>query len=135
MKLVEINWTPSVRQLRQFALLCLIALPTMGWLWGANSQVIGVLFGIAVLVALAGWWRPNFVRPLFVGIMLIAVPLGMIVGELAMLLIYVGVFLPISVVFRLLRRDALQLRMHRNRDSHWQSKHQPSDVSSYFLRY
>jgi hypothetical protein len=135
MKLVEINWSPSARQLRHFGLLCLVVLPLLGWLWGADSRANGVLIGIAAILAAAGWWRPNFVRPLFIGLMLIAAPIGMIVGELAMVLIFFGVFLPISFLFRLMRRDALKLKMEREAVSHWQPKHEPDDISSYYRRY
>jgi len=135
MKLIEINWSPTTRQLRQFGFLCLVALPSVGWLWGANQQVIWVLLGIAVTLAMLGWTRPTLVRPLFIGMILIAAPFGMIIGELAMIFIFFGIFLPISLIFRIMRRDALKLKMDRNTDSYWQPKHEPDDVSSYYRRY
>ena len=45
MKLIQANWNPAPRQLRQFAATCLIVAPLLGWLWGAPSDV---LFGLAV---------------------------------------------------------------------------------------
>jgi hypothetical protein len=54
------------------------------------------------------------------------------VGELAMLLIYFGVFLPIGLLFRTAGRDALQRGFDRNRKSYWQVKKQPRDGASYF---
>ena len=30
MSLIEINWSPSLKQLRQFGVLCLVALPLLG---------------------------------------------------------------------------------------------------------
>lgn len=135
MSFVEINWSPTQRQLRQFALLCLAALPFLGWLWGANSAWIGILFGIACGIAVLAYLQPRIVFPLFVGLNLIAAPIGMVVGELAMLLIYVAIFLPISLLFRIARRDALQFRIDRKAESYWQAKSQPKDVSSYYRRY
>jgi hypothetical protein len=135
MKLVEINWSPSTRQLRQFGLLCLVALPAAGWLWGATEPQLWGLLGIAVALAVLGWTRPVFLRPLFIGLMLIAAPIGMIFGEFAMLLIFFGVFLPIGLVFRLMRRDALRLQMDRKKVSHWQPKSEPNDVVRYYQRY
>jgi len=135
MRMVEIQWKPTARQLRQFGLLCLVFLPSIGWLWGASTQVIAVLVGIAVMLAVGAWWRPNLVRPLYIGMSCIAVPIGMVVGEIAMLLIFFGLFLPIGLLFRLVRRDALKLRMDRTRVSHWQPKHEAEDVASYYQRY
>lgn len=135
MRMVVIQWKPTTRQLRQFGLLCLVFFPSIGWLWGASTQVIAVLVGIALMLAVGAWWRPNLVRPLYIGMSCIAVPIGMVVGEIAMLLIFFGLFLPIGLLFRLVRRDALKLRMDRTRVSHWQPKHESEDVSSYYRRY
>ena len=62
------------------------------------------------LVGLVGWLHPPLVRPLFIGLTLITFPIGLLVGELAMLLVYLLAFVPLAVVFRLLGRDALQRR-------------------------
>jgi hypothetical protein len=135
MSLIEINWSPTQRQLRQFGLLCLAALPLLGWLWGASSAWIMILFGTACVIALLAYVQPRIVLPLFVGLILLAAPIGLIVGEIAMLLIYVAIFLPISLLFRLARRDALQLRIDRKTVSYWQAKNEPKDVASYYRRY
>lgn len=135
MFLVEINWSPNHRQLRQFGLICLIALPLLGWMWGASSTWIANLFGVACVIAGLAYLQPRIVRPLFVGLILLAAPIGLIVGELAMLAIYVAIFLPISLLFRIARRDALQLRIDSEAESYWQAKSEPKDVASYYRRY
>ena len=40
MQLVEINWNPTERQLRQFSSMCFIGLPFIGWLWGAGPILL-----------------------------------------------------------------------------------------------
>jgi len=50
----------------------------------------------------------------------------------SVLIIYFGVFLPFGLVFRLLRRDALQLELDRDRDSYWEPKKQPTSAASYY---
>ena len=67
--------------------------------------------------------------------MLAAAPIGMVVGEIAMLLIFLGVFLPISLIFRLIKRDALRLKVDKNATTYWQPKSEPKQVSSYYRRY
>jgi hypothetical protein len=135
MSLIEINWSPSDRQLRQFGWLCLIVLPLLGWWWRASPTWLAILFSLACLVVALAYLQPRVVRPLFVGIILLAAPIGMLTGELAMLLIYFAIFLPISLAFRLARRDALQLRIDRKAASYWQGKTEPKDVASYYRRY
>ncbi len=51
MALIETNWNPTSRQLRQFGGLCLVALPLLGWLWSASSTMIATLAGIGLLIA------------------------------------------------------------------------------------
>ena len=135
MSLVEINWSPTHRQLRQFGLLCLVALPILGWMWGATWTWIAFLFVIACIVAVLSYLQPRLVRLLFIGLILLAAPIGMVVGELAMLLIYFVIFLPISLLFRLVQHDALQLRIDREAESYWQAKAEPKDIASYYRRY
>ena len=114
MTLVEINWKPTDRQLRQFGIICLIALPLVGWIWGATPLVLGALVTIGLLLAVAGVAIPKALKPVFLALTILATPIGIVIGEVVMLLIYFGVFLPMGLVFRLLKRDALQIK----RDQH-----------------
>jgi hypothetical protein len=135
MKLVEINWNPSVRQLRQFGVICLFALPLIGWTWNATPTTLGVLVAIGLIVAAASLRIPKAIKPVFLGLCIVAMPIGMVIGELAMLLIFFGVFLPIGLVFRARRRDALQLHFDRNAHTYWQPKKQPASANSYYRRF
>ncbi len=135
LKLVEINWAPSPRQLRQFGVLCVFVLPLLGWLWNVNAYGLAIMLLVGSLVAVLSFVWPAAVKPIFVGLMLAAAPIGMVVGELAMLLIFLGVFLPISLIFRLMGRDALRLKVDRTATSYWQPKNEPKHVSSYYRRY
>jgi hypothetical protein len=132
MRLIDFNWQPTQRQLKQFAVICLFALPGIGWVWGVSNNVLAILACVGVLVASIGFAFPNAIKPLFIALTLIATPIGMIVGELAMLMIYFGVFLPFGLIFRLIGRDALQLKLDRTRTTYWQTKKQPSNDGSYY---
>jgi hypothetical protein len=135
MKLVEINWHPSPRQLRQFGGICLVALPLIGWFWDASLPVLGILALMGLAVAVASWLIPQSVKLLFLGLSIVAIPIGLVVGELAMLAIFFLVFLPIGIVFQLLKRDALQVRFDRNSETYWQPKKQPKDVANYYRQF
>ena len=132
MHLVEINWKPTVRQLRQFGGLCAIALPLLGWWWGCSVNVLTILIGVGVGVALLAWLMPRSIAPLFIGLTLVTIPIGFVVGELAMLLLYGLVILPIGLWFRMRGRDRLQLRIDRQCESYWQPKRAPTSLKSYY---
>jgi hypothetical protein len=132
MRLVEIDWSPADRQLRQFGVICLFALPLLGWLWSGIAWVVGLLALVGAIIGIAGVLKPRVVRPVFLVLMIIALPIGMAVGELGMLLVYFGVFLPIGAMRRLMGSDAIQMRFDRRAKTYWQAKKQPEDAASYY---
>lgn len=132
MKLVEIQWNPTNRQLRQFAIICLFALPALGWFFEASAQVIGLLASLGLVLAITGAVFPKAVRPVFLAAMILATPIGMVIGELAIFLIYFMVFLPFGLFFRVIQRDALQLTQDSQAQTYWQAKKQPSGSVSYY---
>ena len=135
MKLIQANWQPTPRQLRQFAGTCLVVLPVLGWLWDVSENVMIAMAGGGLLIGLVGSALPKSVQPLYLTLMVITTPIGIVLGELAMLTIYFGLFWPMGVVFRLLRRDALQLQLDRAHTTYWQPKPQPRHVTSYYRQF
>ncbi len=132
MPLVEVNWQPTHRQLRQFAMICLVALPFLGWLWGGSPRTVWALGAAGLVLAITGWFVPKAIRPVFIALSVVAAPLGIIISELVLLLMFFGVFLPLGLIFRLLRRDALQMQLDRQAKSYWQPKKQPRSMASYY---
>lgn len=132
MALLEINTNPSDRQLRQFGVICVAAAPLIVWLWTRSlpattwAAVVGAVCGGLGLLA------PRTLKPVFVGLCVLTIPIGLVVGELMMGLIYFGMFLPMAIVFRILGRDALQRRVRENVSSFWQKRVQPSSVRRYY---
>lgn len=132
MSLIDANWSPTDRQLRQFGVICLFALPIVGWVWGANPRLLGILALVGAGLAAVGWIAPRAIKPVFVVLMVLAIPIGWVIGELAMLLIYFGLFLPIGLAFKLIGRDALALKLNRGAATYWQEKAKPRSPSSYY---
>ena len=135
LRLFEINWAPSTRQLRQFGVLCLAVLPLVGWLWNVGESGIAILLAIGAIIAILSFSYPPAAKYIFVGLTLAVAPIGMVVGEVVMLFLFLGVFLPIGLVFRVIGRDALQRSIDKRASTYWQSKQEPKNVSHYYRRY
>ena len=141
MKLVEMNWNPGDRQLRQFGATALVVLPVLGWLWGGesatavNPTVLAVTASIGAVAAVAGWFWPRSLKHVFLGLTLITIPIGMVIGEVAMALIYYGMFVPLGLVFRCIGRDVLQLKYDRQATTYWQPRKQSTDDASYLRQW
>jgi hypothetical protein len=130
--MTSINWHPDARQLRQFGLIALVVLPLLAWWWsGGNRAVIGVAVAVGGLFGLLALARPQGLWPAFVGLSLVAWPIGMVVGELALLVIYLGVITPLGLMLKCCGRDALARRFDRQAASYWQEKSRPTHPQSY----
>ncbi len=135
MKLLDFNWHPTDRQLRQFGIISLFAIPLLGWLWGAGGAVLASLGLGGAALAAAGLLFPKLLKPIFVGLMIVATPIGLVIGEVAMMMIYFGMFLPLGLLFRLLGRDALALKLEPDARTYWSAKKQPGSARSYYRQF
>ena len=97
--------------------------------------MVGLLSAIGIAIVLIGLILPSALKPVFLALTVVATPIGMVVGEIAMLSIYFGLFVPIGLMFRVLHRDALQLKIDRQAESYWQAKKQPKNVASYYRQF
>ena len=136
MKSPQINWNPSDRQLRQFGLTALLLLPLLTGLWTAGN--VALVLGAAalgVIAAALGFLAPRRLKPPFLALSLLTFPLGILVHELSLILLFFGVFAPLGLLFRCAGRDSLQRQFDREATTYWQPKEQPTDVASYFRRW
>ena len=140
---IEINWNPTDRQLKQFGSIALVGFPLAAWVlsgwpgWGTawtgtHTNVIGGAALLGVLAALVALSRPQLLKPTFLLLTLITFPIGLVVSEVLVLLIYVTLFVPMGLLFRIIGRDALERTIDRDCASYWQSKAQPPNPRSYF---
>jgi hypothetical protein len=138
MALVSIDWNPTPRHLRQFALACAGFLLTMAALAASRrggAPGPGYLAVLGVGLGLLGVLRPRWVRvPYLVG-MAVTFPIGWVVSHLILAAIYYGVFTTVALVFRLARRDALQRRLEPSAPTYWQPRDQTDDLRRYFRQY
>lgn len=127
---------PEAKQLQQFALLLPVAVYLTCWSIGIAWPPTAIAVAVSGALALAGWYFPNaLLKPIFISASLVALPIGWIVGELVLLVIYFGLVTPISLVFCILRRDALERTIERSAKSYWRAKPHPRPPSSYLRRW
>lgn len=145
MSLVKVNWKPDQKILREFSEVWLIFLGMilapmayLGWgpfrhLGGPNATAAAVLWGLALAGRLVGWLRPEWMKPAFLGLTLLALPIGLVVSNLTLMIIYYLVFTPVALVFRLIGRDALQRKIDRQAKSYWE-EYNPDRGRARYLR-
>lgn len=154
MALFHVPENPTDRQLRQFAATLACGLPMAAWWLSKQSGVGSLLFrggswrwddgnATAVLAALAvglaclgaGWLKPAWLRPLYLGLILVTRPLGLVVGEALLLVLYFLVFTPIGLLSQWVGRDPLTRRFDPHRDTYWRPLSGQRDPASYFKQF
>jgi hypothetical protein len=138
MRWSDLPLKPSSRVLRQFAAAWLIFFLAVGVFRYVvrGQQQIGIAFGVvAVVVGLVGLIRPAAVRWLFVCATVVAFPIGWVVSQIMLVVMFYGILTPLAVLFRMRGRDLLALRPAPNRPTYWTPKQTPENMRSYFRQY
>ena len=112
---------PTARVLRQFAAawLTVFLLISANEIWRRGNIPTGLATGVVALAGLAGLIRPNTVRLLFIAASVVAFPIGWLVSQITLALMFYGVVTPVAFLFRATGRDALQLRRKTDQSTFW----------------
>jgi Saxitoxin biosynthesis operon protein SxtJ len=134
----EIQFQPSDKTLRQFAGVWIVFFGGIAVYQGyfrERMMVALALGALAVAVGSLGLAAPRAIRPIYVGWMVAAFPIGWVVSHLILALLFYGLFTPLAVLFRLMGRDALQRKPRPGVDSYFVPKTTPVDPASYLRQY
>ena len=132
--MISPSWRPDERQLRQFAWIALPGFCLFGWValrMTGSMNLALTLAAIGASLAVLGSVVPRAVLPVYLTLMALTFPIGWVFSELLLRLIYFGVFTPIALFFRVIRRDALRLRKPQA-SSYWTRRRQRADPLGYY---
>jgi hypothetical protein len=137
MRLSDLPLKPSRRMLRQFAGLWIVFLNGLAAWHGlahGETRVALALVVLALTIGPAGLVWPSIIRPVFIGWLILAFPIGWLVSRVV-LLIFFSLIIPVALLFRIRGRDALQLRRRTDRTTYWTPKGAPESVRSYLHQF
>jgi hypothetical protein len=130
MKMIEFNWNPDRRMLRQFGGLGFVFFGGLG-AWLAYRHGLGwlpiALGGLSLFCGVSALAAPAALRPLFVGLSIVTVPIGFVVSHVLLGVVYFGLFTPVRLIQALIGRDALSRRFDRAAKTYWSPRE--TDVS------
>ena len=134
----RVNRNPTPRELRGFGLLLPLFVALVGavarWQFDAPAAALGIWSAGGALAALY-WAAPPLRRPILVGWMYAALPIGWTVSHLMMGVVYFAVVTPIGLLLRLVRGDALHRRPDRNARSYWIERPRRSGTRRYLRQF
>lgn len=146
-KLVEINFNPDTKTLRQFGVIAFVGFGILAalayyeklifsfGLGEARMPVVATFAALGSIALLFSLVAPKANRILYVGLTLLAFPIGFVLSYVIMGTLFFLVIGPIAVVMRLLRRDSMHRGYDPNAPTYWSAAHPPRDKESYFHQY
>ena len=134
MSLIRINKNPSPRQLFVFAaswLGFMGALGAVGWFRGRHAHA-AVFWVLAAVLPLAGLASRSLLRIVFLGLSYAAYPVGIVVSNIVLALVYYVALTPIGLTMRLFRYDPLARKFDPAAQSYWIPRKTDKPAESYF---
>lgn len=146
-RLVEVDWNPDDRTLRQFGLVGLVGFGLVALLaWkellifsfglGAAREPLALgLLALALLSALLGAVWPRGNRPIFVAVTAIALPIGFVLSYVIMIALYYLAIMPIGLALRALDKDPMDRRFLPAARSYFEDARPPRPKERYFKQF
>jgi hypothetical protein len=146
-KLVEINFNPDTKTLRQFGVIAFVgfgALAALAYyeklvfsfgLGDARVPVATTLAALGTIALVFSLVAPKVNRVLYVGLTLLAFPIGFVLSYVIMGALYFLVIGPIAVAFRLFGRDPMHRAYDPKAPTYWSTARPPRDKESYLHQY
>lgn len=135
--MIEIDWTPTPRDLRRFAVVFGLGFSAIGVIpsWAGDWQPAMAIWRAAFLVGLVSAVVPEAVRPLYLAWMGVAFAVGWTISHALLAAVYFGMMVPLGLVLRVLGRDPLQRAFDRAALTYWSPRQRPTGVDRYFRQY
>jgi len=145
--MVEINLSPDEKTLRSFGFIALAGFGVLALLaykeWaifavGLGELRVPVAIGLAalgVVSALVSLVYPRANRPLFVGLSILAFPIGFVLSYIIMGTLFFLVIAPIGLMMRLLGHDPMHRKTDDDADSYWSPARPARPAADYFKQF
>ena len=146
-KLVEINFNPDRKTLRQFGVIAFVGFGVLAALayyerfifaFGLGDARVPLAATFAAIGALAAFFSlvaPKANRFLYVGLTVLAFPIGFVLSYVIMATLFFLIIGPVAVVFRLAGRDAMHRAYDPDAATYWSPADHTRNKESYFHQY
>lgn len=146
-KMIEIDWRPDARTLRQFGWIALVGfgfLAAIAWneilifgfgLGGARAWVAGGFAALALLSGLFSLVAPKANLPIYLGLTLLSYPIGFVLSYVIMGFLFYVLITPLGLFFKLTGRDPMHRRFDREAATYWSDPRPRRGKDSYFRQF
>jgi len=145
--MIEIDLRPDSRTLRQFGWIALVGFGLLAMLawneWlifsfglGAWKQTVAAaLAGVGLLAAVFSLVYPKANLPIYLGLTILAYPIGFVLSYVIMGTIFYVMLAPVGIFFRITGRDPMKRRFEPETKSYWVDSRPARPSESYFRQF
>jgi hypothetical protein len=137
MRWSDVMLPATPKTLRQFAGLWLVFFGLVACWQGLflGNALRGLMSAaVGAGVGLPGLLFPGAMRPVYRLALILAFPIGWLVSHLILAAVFLMVFAPLALIFRIMGRDVLTLKQPKEKPTYWVAK-PASEVNRYFYQY
>jgi hypothetical protein len=137
MKWSDLPLNPTPRMLRQFSGTWLVVFAGLACQRGfvRHHPDAALVLGTVALLGLAGLARPAWMRWPFIAATVITFPIGWVISQLVLLLMFLLVITPVALLLRRLGRDILQLKRPPDNVSLWKKHPEKTEAGRYLKQF
>jgi hypothetical protein len=137
MRWSDLPLKPTPRMLRQFAAAWVVAFLLLALHQGSarGHPTAGYALGAIGLAGLPGLLLPRLMKWPFIVATLVTFPIGWVVSQIVLALMFYAVLTPVALWFRWRGRDELHLRPKPGNGSQWVGKPETTDPGRYLKQY
>ena len=139
MSLIEINWNPTQKELRNFGIIALTASIVLSLLLhifkGLGINWIFIFIGFGFTIFILSLISIKAIRIIYLAMILATSPIGWIISFLLLVVFYFLILTPIGLFFRLIGRDPLHRKFDNDTKSYWLLRQPPDKIDKYFHQF
>lgn len=146
-KMIEIDWRPDDRTLKQFGFIALFGfsfLAAIAWFevlvfsFGLGEMRPIVAGGFAALAGVSTLFSliaPRANLPIYIGLTILAYPIGFVLSHFIMGLLFFGMITPLGLIFRVIGKDPMNRRFEPAAETYWSDPRPRRAKESFFRQF
>ena len=138
MAVIDINWNPSRKELRVFAVLQVVffaIIATVLYNKSGSTTLPIAIVAVSAVVGVIGFFVQPFMRAIYVVWMFAVWPIGLVVSHVVLAIVFYLVLTPIGIIMKLCGRDPMERKFDKHAGTYWIPRQQESDTRRYFRQF
>jgi len=139
MSIIEIDYNPSRKKLRDFGIIALIASIALSFFLYFFKHLavhwIFIIIGAGLFIFLSSLISSKLTRLIYLGLTFLTFPIGYVLSYLVMGMFYFLIITPVGLIFKLAGKDPLYRKFDYSAKSYWLKRQPPDKLDRYFHQF